>query len=248
MISRVLLMLLLMLFSSFAQAHALIFDANATNAVIYGSGNANGDWTLDRSNGIELGLRAKLRYAGNIDPGNDSTYNAPTGLTGTAAKWNFDFSINSNFDGSTGLNVGELSYTLFLDTDASQGVNFISYNPVTGHLDNSFGTNATAKSQGVETKDSGVFATYLSDFNLVQNSQNLSWAGIGFDPFINGTYEFVLDAYDVSGSVLASTFMTVVVGKGGAPVATPEPSTLLLGGLGLAGMVLARRRMKSVQA
>lgn len=241
-------MLLLMLFSSFAQAHALVLDGNVTNSVIYGDGNANGDWTLARSNGIELGLRAKLRYVGNIDPGNDSTYNAPTGLSGSYAKWNFDFSINSNFDGSTGLNVGALNYSLFLDKDPSQGVNFISYNPVTGHGDNSFGTNATAQSQGVEANNSGEFAAYLSSYNLVQNSQNLSWAGIGFNPFINGTYEFVLNAYDLRGSVLASTLMTVIVGNGGAPVATPEPATLLLGGLGLAGMVLLRRRMKAAQA
>lgn len=248
MTKRVLLMLLLMLFSSFAQAHALIFDANVTNSVIYGSGNANGDWTLDRNNGIELGLRAKLRKVANIDPGQSSIYNASTGLKDSFAKWNFDFSINSDFDGSTGLNVGELNYALFLDTDASQGINFISYNPVTSYLDNSFGTNATAQSQGVEAANSGEFATYLANYNLVQNSQNLSWAGIGFDPFINGTYEFVLNAYDLRGSVLASTLMTVIVGDGGAPVATPEPATLLLGGLGLAGMALLRRRMKPVQA
>ena len=48
-------------------ANALLFDQSLTSNVIFGSGNANGDFTVDRGNGIEVGLRAKLRFdaAGN---------------------------------------------------------------------------------------------------------------------------------------------------------------------------------------
>ena len=55
---------LLCLISMFVNsAHAVMsFDANVTNNVIYGSGNTNGSFTLDRTNGIELGLRAKVRF------------------------------------------------------------------------------------------------------------------------------------------------------------------------------------------
>ena len=41
---------------------ATTFDANVTSDVIFGSGNVNGGFTVDQSNGVEIGLRGKLRY------------------------------------------------------------------------------------------------------------------------------------------------------------------------------------------
>src|SRR5688500_2270112 len=46
----------------------LAFDQNVTPAVINGTGNNNGGFTTDRANGIELGIRGKLRFDANNDP------------------------------------------------------------------------------------------------------------------------------------------------------------------------------------
>ena len=98
---------------------AVVFDQNVTNAVIYGSGNANGGWTVDRNGGIELGLRAHVRYdVADDQPKNvfnsngDGTYNHAAGAPGsnpTRARWNVDFSINSDFDG-TGTDLSNFRY------------------------------------------------------------------------------------------------------------------------------------------
>lgn len=57
-----------------AGASALSFNQNVTPDVIYGSGNANGSWTVDRSNGVELGLRGKLRH--NAAGAPENTFNS----------------------------------------------------------------------------------------------------------------------------------------------------------------------------
>jgi hypothetical protein len=53
-----------------AQAQSLLFDQDVTPDVIFGSGNANGAFTIDQSNGIELGLRGKLRFDASNQPEN----------------------------------------------------------------------------------------------------------------------------------------------------------------------------------
>lgn len=50
------------------------YDVNVTSDVIFGSGNTNGGFTISRSNGIELGLRGKLRFDENNQAQN--TFNA----------------------------------------------------------------------------------------------------------------------------------------------------------------------------
>ena len=100
-----------------AQA-AVMYDQNVTGNVIFGSGNDNGAFTVDRSNGIELGLRAKLRFNESNLPENtfnsngNGTYSfsadtPPVGFgfapnAPTTPVWSFEWSINSNFDGSSG--------------------------------------------------------------------------------------------------------------------------------------------------
>ena len=95
-------------------AQAIIsHNQNVTSDVIFGSGNANGSFTVDRQNGIDLGLRGKLRFDTNNQPQNifnsngDGTFNFAAGIAPggfgfapNAPVWNFEFSINSNFDGN----------------------------------------------------------------------------------------------------------------------------------------------------
>ena len=50
------------------------FDQNITPDVIFGSGNANGFFTTDRRNGIEIGIRAKIPFVGLINSHGDGTY------------------------------------------------------------------------------------------------------------------------------------------------------------------------------
>jgi hypothetical protein len=104
---------------------ALLFDQNVTPDVIFGSGNANGGFTVDRRNGIELGLRGKLRFNASNLPENtfnsngDGTYTFDAGLPPTGfgfvapgststALWNFEWSINSDVTGQLGRNLDDL--------------------------------------------------------------------------------------------------------------------------------------------
>ncbi len=112
--------------------------------MIFGSGNANGSFTVDRENGIELGLRTKLRFDENNQPQNifnsngDGTYTFPAGTlpTGfgfdpnspTTPVWSFEWSINSSFDGN-GSTLGGFIYQIQIDFDPSAGTNFRTFDP-----------------------------------------------------------------------------------------------------------------------
>jgi hypothetical protein len=86
---------------------SLMFDQDVTPDVIFGSGNANGGFTVDQSNGVELGLRGKLRHNASGQPENtfnsngDGTYSFTAGVAPTqsfpTAVWSFEWSINSDW-------------------------------------------------------------------------------------------------------------------------------------------------------
>jgi len=245
--------------ASQASMAAVVFDANVTPDVIFGSGNTNGSFTVDQTNGVELGLRGKLRHNASGSPENtfnsngDGTYSFNAGVAPTqsspTAEWSFEWSINTNYDGSTGWFLDDLSYELGLDTDPSQGVAFGGlelglsnpFDPINGsYADHAIGTNATLNGDGSVAADAAGYASLIGGNNVAQNSWKPHWFISGFDPTIDGTYDIYLAAFGDSGQV-ARTDIQVIVGAGGT-AAVPVPGTLALLGLGFAGFGFLRRK------
>jgi len=227
------------------------FDQDVTSNNIFGNGNTNGSFTTDRASGVELGLRAKLRFDAGNQPQNifnsngDGTYTfnagvAPGGFSfapnsPTTPVWNFEWSINSNFDGTSGVNLDGLTYELGIDFDPGPGTNFLAFDPINQpNADHSIGDNTTAQSAGVEATSPANYIALIAANNLAQNSWNMEFFNNTpfdtFDPTVNGTYDFFITTTGVKTPIRVDMQIIVV----------PEPASLAL--LGFAGLTLLRRR------
>lgn len=216
--------------SAGAQAVPVNMNGNLQNGVVFGSGNANGSFTGVNQNGVELGLRGKLRYDLGGNPQNtfnydgDRTYRFDPALSNPPvdrAIWNFEFSIDvgDTLDGT----LANSGYTFLLgvDTDPTSGTSFIGggsgFNPLL------YGDNSGAPS-------------------VAQNSQNIGFGFYGvLNPQLLGTYTINLLANN--GVNFLSTSIDVIVGP--SPVPLPAALPLLGSGLAAMGFFGWRRRRKS---
>ena len=236
-------------FSATASA-AIMYDQDVTPDAIFGSGNANGSYTVDRSNGVELGLRGKLRHNESGNPENtfnsngDGTYSfvagSAVGQSPVTAVWSVEWSINTDYLGETGWNLNDLEYVFAVDQDASAGTNFVFSDVINGqsYYDHSIGTNATGNGGGTEAADANEYANLIDNNNVAQNSRKAHWIIPSFDPTISGVYDFMMTALN-NGQEIASTRIQIIVGDGATDV--PEPAGILLLS-GLAGIGLFRRK------
>ncbi|MFN2426002.1 MAG: hypothetical protein ABR587_06105 [Candidatus Binatia bacterium] len=226
-----------------AQA-VITYNDNVTPAAIFGTGNANGSFTVDRQNGVELGLRGKVRYpvpANVFNSNGDGTYTFKAGVFNGVQnpQWHFEWSVNSNYDGSGG-NLSDYTYLLEMDFDPGAGTNFLAWDQISHptsaipwavpqtppFYDHSIGTNATASGAGVEAGSEPVYAGLLAANNVAQNSWRYPFyqgAPYLFDANATGRYEIRLTAFSgmavvsqVSIEILVEGFVTpeVVFGSG----------------------------------
>jgi hypothetical protein len=201
------------------------FDQDVTPDIIFGSGNSNGGFTTDRENGIEIGLRAKVPYAGILHSNGDGTYSYT--LAETAAKgWNFDFTVNTDFDGSSSLKIDQLTYELGLDADPGLGTDFLVFDPITPgafapFYDHSIGNNATANGGGTEASDVPGYVNLVTNNNVLQQSWRYVWFPFAplnaYNQGIPGTYAVYLLARDSGGAVVARSDIQVLI-EGSDPV------------------------------
>lgn len=187
----------------------------ATPGVHFGTGNVNGNWTINTDSGVELALRAKNRQTLATLDGSSGTYFADLGLCATCtgapkAMWSYEFSVNSGA-------LSGLTYRLGIDHDPSAAVSYAFVDPQTYWADN---------------------AIAPSPFNGFQNSQNVRFGdtpGGIFNVTMPGLYSVTFEAYN-GASLVNSVTIDVQVG------AVPEPQTYALMLAGLAGVALLARR------
>jgi hypothetical protein len=223
---------------------------NVTPGVIFGDGNANGSFTMATAGGVELGLRAKLRYDATT---NCSGFGCPQNTFNHDGVQSYSFLTTGsnpppgqsvfNFEWSISALVGgldALSFILTVDTDPSAVNNsLLAYNPLA--FPAHFGTPLTGSASVTESM---VAAQDLGGYTVAQNSVNMGFLTAPAAPIEVplgvGQFTFTLSAYD--GALLKNSTSIDVFVSAPSPVPLPAGGVLLIGALG--GLAALRRRAK----
>jgi len=230
---RLVLLAVLGLLVPAALAYALAFDQDATPDYFAGTGIANGGFTVARSHGVELALRPRVRFNASCLPENtfnsngDGTYSFdPVARDVCAAwtdsntpEWSFDWSVNTDWDDSTGTKLDGLTYELSLDADPSPGVNALVFDPINVPVaDHAIGDNTSSDGNNeFVAANAAQYAALIAAYNVAQNSWNYEFFDDGaplsfFDPTVDGVYDISLTAFHGKKKV-ASTTIQVLVGN-----------------------------------
>lgn len=233
-----------------SQAAMVNGTGNVTPDIIFGSGNANGSFTGETVDNIEVGLRAKQRFPAanvfNYDGTNTYVFDSAVLNTNPANRsvFNFEWSVNVDASGTSGANLARFGYRLSFDTDPTAGVMYTSIDPfnTAGYFDHSLGTNGTGNGAGVEFASLALMQAELSNFNVAQQSSNLGF-GFSADPDLPGLYSFRFEVFELNNPSVARASAEILVKVLPIPETVPTPATLplLLGALGLMGIASRRR-------
>lgn len=239
---------------SVANANPVNGTGLVTPDVIFGSGNANGSFTGQTQNNIEVGLRGKQRYPAanifNYDGVRTYTFDSNVLNTNPANRsvFNFEWTVNVNQDGTGTSVISDFDYLLSIDQNPGGGVNFAgAFDPINlPYADHAFGNNGTGNGGGTSAPflDVATYAMLLGSSNVVQQSWNLGF-GFSADPDLPGIYDFQLDVLSKGGStVLSSANIQVIV----EPVPVPAAIAPMLAGVAAFGFAAYRRRKQKAAA
>jgi hypothetical protein len=195
--------------------------------------------TRDRPLGtITLGLSSHGRYE-NADEGNDGAgtffasagSNVPPSSTLEGATWNFNFFLDYKVADGVSSDyaygqIADLSFALLYDFDSAEGTAEADH----GIIDlSSLLVDGSGAIQGSQNLLFSFLGNDSSEFGITAPE-------FSFDPSAAGEYSFALTANDGSGELGRSAMRVNTIAE------VPEPSTLALLGLGLAGIGWSRRK------
>ena len=191
----------------------------------YGTNNANANFAIARNGAIEIGVKAKERFVGELATDGLGRYFANAGSPNNDgnATWNIDFgfalpqaALPSNYE-----------FLLMVDFDPGFGTQSWVTIDVSQTLQNFF----LNVNQGGDSQNPGFNLWSVSTSGPLQRELDAS-GYIPFDPNTLGEYDVRLILTEVTGAPLAEAAIVVVV--------IPTPGTFAL--LGLGGLVATRRR------
>jgi PEP-CTERM motif len=163
-----------------------------------GTGTVDGHFTVDQeANGVELGLRAAVRFVGPITP-SGSVYTAPLGTSAGAALWNFEYSYDP------GTLVGT---TTTLSISDNHGDNFA---PIALSL---FGDNTSAGTASQNSENISFFPFELGLFNA--NNPAIYTIDLTMDSAAGSKIGSVDIQVDVGAVPEASTWAMMILGFAG---------------------------------